>query len=1173
MKRALAFLCMAALYLPTLAPTQQQTSGTGNHQQEEAPLSAAQDSVYRISTGSTALKDTLGERVLELFEYVRIVHGNVTVTAKHGYQYRNREVSHLIGDVTVTQESLRMEGEEGEYFRFEDRATLWRNVRITDRGWKVNCDRAVFYRKTGMAWLMGNVEAYDSATALAADTIIYDRNRAVAEAFGRVAITSAEEGFTVSGRHGFYFKDLQEGFIDKNPHLIVDVDSPEPAEVDSDTMRFYPDSKEAVAYGKVKIIKGETVTQCDSAAIFDEFHKAELYGAPLAKQENVSMQGDTLVLHYNDNEVDRIYILGSARIEEKQSDSLIVGRDSWIEGDSMTLYLSDNRVDSIRVLDNCSSEYYPLARNRIESNYATGDTMFFQFEKDTLAYVRITGKSSGIYKYFDLEENATCDSLRAVADTSLTYIPFKDKAEKVEYAGKRIEYFAKQKDIALQNEAKVVYQNRTLLGDNIVYHSTLELLDATGSPILIEGGDKFYGTEMAYDLESGVGVVEQGSTQFMEGYYYGKEVAKVGDNVMKVWNSTYTTCDLKEPHYHFASNEMKVYLKDKVVSGPIRLYIGKTPIFYLPFMANNIQKGRKSGVLRPDFEFGITKSTGRYIRNFGYYWATNDYTDFQFVGDFNEDASFRVHAWNRYKLRYRFSGNVNYSFFRDLQNFTNEWTLSSNHSQTLGEKFTFASDLSLVSSEQAPRAISRIDQVEDVINRRIESKLSLRKSWSTTGFSASGRRVQYLNVTDPKSPKVQTTFPQVSLSIPSRTLYFGKETKLGKKGALERVLGGIRYSPGLSGSRRTEEKEYSSSETITGSMSMNFSAPFDIGFLTIGPSLSTSDTYTRTTLDTLEHFDITTGDEPETTFVEARHLVETDNQFRWSTGARMSTKFYGTFYPEIGSLLGLRHTISPSAGYSYSPSVGNRPASQSVNVSLDNAFDLKVRDGDKEKKVPGILIWALSASYNPQAPKRQGWSDISSRANLKLFGTTISMSNTFEPYDRKLLSTSITSSISLHGTHGFGRSKSTIEQELNVVASDTTSGVSITEETSGVEPGEPELPETEGDAWNLSLSFSYYKSEFGDPRATVNANSNFNLTKNWRISYSMQYDLQNRMLMRQSYNVYRDLHCWEMSFSREKLGEEWQYYFRIHVKAHNEIYAESGRRGLGRGGFGQPFSF
>jgi hypothetical protein len=34
-------------------------------------------------------------------------------------------------------------------------------------------------------------------------------------------------------------------------------------------------------------------------------------------------------------------------------------------------------------------------------------------------------------------------------------------------------------------------------------------------------------------------------------------------------------------------------------------------------------------------------------------------------------------------------------------------------------------------------------------------------------------------------------------------------------------------------------------------------------------------------------------------------------------------------------------------------------------------------------------------------------------------------------------------------------------------------------------------------------------------------------------------------------------------------NEEWQYYFRITLKAHPDLYGESGTRGLGTGLMGQ----
>ncbi len=208
------------------------------------------------------------------------------------------------------------------------------------------------------------------------------------------------------------------------------------------------------------------------------------------------------------------------------------------------------------------------------------------------------------------------------------------------------------------------YKGKTLIGKNITYSADLELLDATGRPLLIEGADKLYGDRMDYDLEVGAGLVRQGTTKFMDGYYNGETIAKVGDDVLKVWNSTYTTCDLKVPHYHLTSDRMKVYLDDKVVTGPLVLYLGDTPLIALPFFAQNIRRGRRSGILRPEFEFGITSQKDRFIRNVGYYWATNDYTDFTFIADFNENRSFRFYIDNRYKLRYVFDGGLNFSWYK-----------------------------------------------------------------------------------------------------------------------------------------------------------------------------------------------------------------------------------------------------------------------------------------------------------------------------------------------------------------------------------------------------------------------------------------------------------------------------------------------------------------------------
>ncbi|UCG52494.1 MAG: hypothetical protein JSW58_02785 [Candidatus Latescibacterota bacterium] len=1169
--------------------------------------SASRDSAYYFDAGIASVREIAGERVIEGMNGVKIIHGNVTVTSDRGIHYQKSRLTYLIGNVNIDQEELHMTSEEGEYRGNKNMAILKKQVRIIDRGLRITCDEAIYYRTAERAWLKGNVVVVDSSTTLTADSLYYDKQRLISEAFGDVVIVDRDEGIRVRGNHGYYYREQGEGIMDVLPRLVVDPESNEPAVVDSDTMRFYPDEGRAVAYKRVKILKGDMVTQCDSAVVIDNEKRAELYGRPLAKQGNVSMQGDVMILGYNEEEINRIKIVGEAMIRETPRDTLIIKRDSWVVGDSMMLFVQNNRLDSIHVSGTAISEYYPQSPDRVESNYVKGDSMFFFFKNDSLSYVKIIGGSDGLYRYVNLKAGETADSLRAVIDTSLTYVPFPAEAEDVTYAGDTIQYYAKRRDLVLTKRAKVDYRGKTLIGDHITYYSNMSLLDATGTPVLVEGADKLYGNQMDYDMDTGVGLVQEGSTKFMEGYYNGKTMAKVGDNVLKVWDSRYTTCDRKVPHYHFTSGRMKVYLDDKVVTGPVVLYIGETPLAALPFFAQNIRRGRRSGILRPDFEFGFNTSRDRFVRNIGYYWATNDYTDFNIVGDFNEDKSIRTLIENRYKLRYVFNGGFKFSFLKNLTNSRSEWTLSANHNQNLGEKSSLTSDLRFVSSDRAPKAVSRLDEVADVIDRRIESRMSLRKSWNSVGFSASARRTQLLDPPfepflqgttqdtmpipnpefNPNVVRVSTQLPSISLSIPSRSLYFGKERKQGQETLAQKVLGGIRYSPSFSMNRKTDEKKWETTEVITANAGLNFSSPFRIKFLSLSPRLAATDRFERTVVDVATHDEIDVTTTPwDTTFIQGGRTTESENFFNWNTGVGLNTNFYGTFYPELGALRGIRHTITPSASYSFQPSVQGRPSSQRVSVNLKNAIDLKVRSGDEDgkakggeedegdeeeklRKLSGVLLWTLSSSYNPDAPSKRGWSTISSLVNLRVLGTSVSINNSIDPYSLEVESTRLTSGLTLGGTHPFGTAAEAAAPELNVVAADTAE----TEfDTDRYPEQDTEGEEEKGLPWNVSAAFSYSKSSFGDANSTLNLNGSISLTRSWRISYRTTYDVMDRDFLGEYISVTRDLHCWEMSFTRQKLGDEWEFYFRINLKAHPELYAEEGQRGLGRG-FGSPFSY
>lgn len=1169
---------------------------------------AAPDSVnhFDVSADRSELKKINGETVLELTDNVRIVHGDVTVTAKRGVSYTIQKRTQLFGNVKVVQQTMTMTGDEGEYFQLEDLAVLRKHVHIVDRGWEVDCNEVRYSRLTGEAWLLGQVVGHDSTTTIHADRILYKRLIETAEAFGNVEMKNTKQDITQYGKHGIYYRNTGQGIVDEEPRLVTNSKEKEPVEVTADTMRVSPDSSWATAYYKVKIIKGNTITQADSAMIYDKKQELELFGKPMAKQDNTWMKGDHMVAYYNDDEVHRIDITGNAEIREVPRDSLVLNRDNWMKGDSITIYLHNNDVDSVRVIGHAQSEYHPLSTSKVESNLIGGDKMYMRMGEHEIEWVDVQGAASGVYRYVDLKKGETTDSLRVAADSSLKYVPFETKAQRVQYAADRIQYDAAKRDLFLKKSAAVSYRGSELTGETITYHSSNQILDASGDPTLTEADQKIYGERMDYDMESETGLVTKGNTQYEQGYYSGEHLAKVGENEMKVWESYYTTCDLKEPHYHFAAKDMKVYPDDKVFTGPIWLYVGKTPIFALPFMANSISHGRRSGFLRPDIEFGITNSSNRFIRGLGYYWATNDYTDFTFVTDFDEDVRWRMYIGNRYALRYRLNGSVNYNYTKGLDNSSSEWTVDTNHNQTLGERFTLNADLGFVSSDDAVQTVNHIDNVDRYIDRSIRSNVSLRKSWKTSAISVSASRTQNLNITDPASTKVDMTAPNLSFLIPSSNLYFGSDGGA-PKGLWQNLLKNTRYSPSASGKFRRVERLFDLSEEWTGHAGVSFSSPQKVGgFLNLSPTFNANLDSRHFTYSRDQHQSF---DQPETIPIGGGEIIpvvitnpvsaldstSTTNEFTWSTGGNASTNFYGTFYPHVGRLRGIRHSLSPSVSYSYSPPKDDRPRGQSVGLNLRQALDLKVAGKDSTstgeenvRKVSNVVNWNLSAQYRPDTNVHDAWSAVNSAVNFALFGLNLSVSNSIDPYTRDVLNTNATTNFRFGGSHPFGRTQKLEVEELNTVAASDTSrrdksgsGVAYTQRDQNGETRETsreDLKLKEGRLpWNLNLGLSYNKPASGRVTSTLRVGWDIQLSDKWRIDYSTIYDVQERSLEGQNFGITRDLHCWEMSFSRQVLGTgpnaEWQYYFRISLKAHPDLYGESGSRGLGSGLTGQFGSY
>jgi hypothetical protein len=102
-------------------------------------------------------------------------------------------------------------------------------------------------------------------------------------------------------------------------------------------------------------------------------------------------------------------------------------------------------------------------------------------------------------------------------------------------------------------------------------------------------------------------------------------------------------------------------------------------------------------------------------------------------------------------------------------------------------------------------------------------------------------------------------------------------------------------------------------------------------------------------------------------------------------------------------------------------------------------------------------------------------------------------------------------------------------------------------------------------AWSFYVSHRYSESRSGGSvfkTHWASFNLDFWLTKNWHLNYQNRYDFEEKKITEQTFELYRDMHCWEGRFTWVLQGYRRGYYFRINIKALPEVKIEKSRGGL-----------
>ena len=1083
------------------------------------------------------------------------------------------------------------------------------NVHFKHEGTDLYSQRATWYRAPGLVEFMDSVMVKDDSRQITARTMTYYRQERKITAKDNVEVIDSKQNIILDAQTIDYYRVLKRIEAGGHPHLIInpDIDSSR-MDITASRLVYLSDQGQGMAYDSVTIKRQLMTATGGEADFYKDPERAVLIKNPEIDQAGNRLTGDTISIFTDNKKLQRLLVKGDARADYliQPDTTLKEFSTATLTGRELEAFFTNNQIERIVTRQNAVSNYAPAVNDTLVhgTNTASGDSITIFFEQANIKRVFISGGAVGEF----VEPKASAEG-KVTADTT-------------HYSADVIDYSFDNATIKLINNGSLQYHDMALTAGDISYSVNTRILVAEGiaadsskgkdeMPVLKQGTEELNGERMTYNLVTKKGQVRMARTKYEGGFYNGQKIRQVSEDVLFVSQGNYTSCDEPDPHYHFHSDKMKLITKDKIIARPVIMYIGEIPIFAIPFYVFPIRKGRHSGFL--PFEIGNFERGQRFIRNVGYYWAASQYWDLESSFDFYEASRTLLNAAARYALRYSLTGSVGVNYSRETswtsnykQNVSNRWRLQFAHDQTITPSVRLSGSGMFISDKNF--IADNIFDPTQRLDRSLHSNLNLSKRWQSSSLVINGDQTWNLD-TDNK----RELLPSISFTRPSFSLFPGptetKKKQRFKPGEKieepkKRFYNSIYLSFSATGqnfrnrfkvptdSTRAEStftrRDY---QTILAQGSL--SSPQKIlGFFTVTPATNFTETVYR--LNRNAYID-TVGD----SLGIAANKIATRATYNFSAGT--NTSLYGTVYPKILGITGLRHVLRPSVSYTYTPKilknqgyisytgVGVSSArSKAMSFSLGNLFQAKYKSGDGEKKLD-LFSMDFSSGYNfTSKTKKLGDLSTSIRTStIPKIDFSFNMIHTFYnqnyviptgliipdlpigidtsiytnaiPISRrplfqpKLVSMSITTSFK-GGYHPGGGEKKEDNAPQNKQTMFGSAAQSGGTDYSGI-----------GMDFSISHFYSVTKSVSNIKTQWIEFSTQTQPTKKWKISYSCHYNMINKRIDSQTMSIGRDMHCWEGSFTWIPSGVIAGYYVRISIKSIPDIKIEKSEGNVGSG--------
>lgn len=462
-----------------------------------------------------------------------------------------------------------------------------------------------------------------------------------------------------------------------------------------------------------------------------------------------------------------------------------------------------------------------------------------------------------------------------------------------------------------------------------------------GIPELSDGEMKTKADSLGFNFETKRGITYQVKMQEGEGYIHGSKVKRQASGDIHIDTALYTTCNLDHPHYYFKLRKAIIKPEDKIISGPVNLFIADIPTpLGLPFAYFPNQSNGTNGIIIPTY--GNSPALGFYLTGGGYFYKFQQNKDGRYspladklsialTGDIYSKGSWGTTGIINYNNKYKFSGSLNTSFQqiitgeKGFETFEkkNQFFVRWNHRQDpkARPKSTFNGEVNIGSQNQPKNDYGNIT-AQNALQNTFNSNIA----WSRR-FEGEIKSNLNVNLSHNQSELTNTVnfkLPEVGYNM--NRFFIGKlltKTHTGKDYWYEQI--GTTYSVNFKNQTATNldaDGNFSTADLID---NMKYGARHDLKAATalrlFNKKVSLTPTYNFSLYNYFEQTRRRYDVAADSVITDTTQLFSTPYSQSFSAG--LTTKIYG-FYKFASFLQGkkksvIRHSITPNVNFSYRP--------------------------------------------------------------------------------------------------------------------------------------------------------------------------------------------------------------------------------------------------------------